>query len=92
MTRFRNPTGSRITARVGIGTVEHGGFGLTVALDLDAARIAPNEAVDLMNRAGGLPSSRATRGNIDITLTVDGSAAARGSLITRALMHLVAER
>lgn len=43
--------GSRITARAGIGTVEHGGFGLTVALDLDAPGIARDEAVDLTNRA-----------------------------------------
>src|SRR3954465_15370489 len=32
-------TDSRITARVGIGLVEGGGFGLTAALDLDAPRI-----------------------------------------------------
>jgi hypothetical protein len=31
--------------------LEHGGFGLTVALDLDAPGIAPREAVDLTNRA-----------------------------------------
>ncbi len=43
--------GSSITARVGIGTAEHGGFGLTVALDLDAPGIARDEAVDLTNRA-----------------------------------------
>ena len=43
--------GSHITTCVGIGRVEHGGFGLTVALDLDAPGIAPDEAVDLTNRA-----------------------------------------
>jgi lipoyl-dependent peroxiredoxin len=43
--------GSSITARVGIGTAEHGGFGLTVALGLDAPGIARDEAVDLTNRA-----------------------------------------
>ena len=37
-----------------------------------------DEAVDLMNRAHeACPDSRGARGNIDITLTVDGSAAAR---------------
>jgi lipoyl-dependent peroxiredoxin len=69
---------SRITARVGIGPVEQGGFGLAVALDLDAPGIDRDEAVDLMNRAHeACPYSRATRGNIDVTLSVGGAAAAR---------------
>ena len=29
-------TGSRVTARVGLGTTDTGGFGLTAAIDLDA--------------------------------------------------------
>jgi Ohr subfamily peroxiredoxin len=69
---------SRITARVGIGPVEQGGFGLAVALDLDAPEIERDEAVDLMNRAHeACPYSRATRGNIEVMLTVGGLAAAR---------------
>jgi Ohr subfamily peroxiredoxin len=64
-------SGSRITARVGIGPLESGGFGLAAALDLDAPRIGRDEAVDLMIRAHeACPYSRATRGNIDVTLTV----------------------
>jgi osmotically inducible protein OsmC len=66
-------TGSRITARVGIGPVKIGGFGLAAALDLDAPAITHEEAVDLMSRAhDACPYSRATRGNIDVTLTVGG--------------------
>jgi Ohr subfamily peroxiredoxin len=65
---------SRITARVGIGPVEGGGFGLSVALNLDAPRVDEEVARDLMIRAHEMcPYSRATRGNIDVTLTVGGS-------------------
>jgi lipoyl-dependent peroxiredoxin len=68
-------SGSRITARVGIGPLSSGGFGLSAALDLDAPEIGRDEAVDLMTRAHeACPYSRATRGNIDVTLTVDGTA------------------
>jgi lipoyl-dependent peroxiredoxin len=67
--------GTRITARVSIGLVPDGGFGLAVALDLDAPQLSREEAIDLMLRAhGACPYSRATRGNIDVELTVGGSA------------------
>jgi osmotically inducible protein OsmC len=67
-------TDTRITARVGIGPVKGGGFGLTAALDLDAPQISRDEAFDLMARAHETcPYSRATRGNIDVTLTVGGA-------------------
>src|SRR5207253_2563971 len=59
-------TGSRITARVGIGPLSSGGFGLSAALDLDAPQIGRDQAVDLMTRAHeACPYSRATRGNIE---------------------------
>jgi lipoyl-dependent peroxiredoxin len=81
MLRFaagRDLSGTRITARVGIGPVKEGGFGLAVALDLDAPGIERDEAVDLMNRAHeACPYSRATRGNIEVMLTVGGASAAR---------------
>src|SRR6476659_9372459 len=52
---------ARLTARVGIGLVPSGGFGLVAA-------------VDLMRRAHeACPYSRATRGNIEVTLTADGA-------------------
>jgi osmotically inducible protein OsmC len=64
---------SRVTARVGIGPVAGGGFGLAVALDLDAPRIGRQEAIALMERAHErCPYSRATRGNIDVALSVGG--------------------
>jgi Ohr subfamily peroxiredoxin len=70
--------GSRLTARVGIGPVPRGGFGLVAALDLDAPRLSRDVAVDLMSRAHEMcPYSRATRGNIEVTLTVGGTAIER---------------
>jgi Ohr subfamily peroxiredoxin len=65
---------SRIASRVGIGPTGHGGMGLAVSLDLRAPHLSPAEAADLMVRAHELcPYSNATRGNIDVTLTVDGA-------------------
>ena len=66
-------TGSRVSARVGIGPVREGGLGLAAALDLNAPGIDRAQAVELMTRAHETcPYSRATRGNIDVTLSVAG--------------------
>jgi osmotically inducible protein OsmC len=65
---------SRVTARVGIGPAPSGGFGLVAALDLQAPRMSRAVAVDLMHRAHeACPYSTATRGNIEVTLTADGT-------------------
>jgi Ohr subfamily peroxiredoxin len=66
---------STITAQVGIGPTGHGGFGLAVALDLHAPNVSRVDAEDLMRRAHAVcPYSNATRGNVDVTLRVDGTA------------------
>jgi osmotically inducible protein OsmC len=71
-------SGTKITARVGIGTLKTGGFGLQAALDLDAPELDRQQGFDLMARAHeACPYSRATRGNIDVTLTVGGAVADR---------------
>ena len=71
-------SGSRITARVEIGLLKSGGFGLAAALDLEAPGISRADAFELMERAHeACPYSRATRGNIDVTLTVGGAALER---------------
>ena len=71
--RHLDASDSTITSRVGIGPTGHGGFGLTVALDLHAPQLARADAEQLMLRAHErCPYSNATRGNIDVTLTVDG--------------------
>jgi Ohr subfamily peroxiredoxin len=64
---------SRITARVGIGPSKQGGFGLAAALDLEAPRLTREQGLDLMRRAHqDCPYSRATRGNIEVMLSVGG--------------------
>jgi len=73
--RKLDATGSRITARVNLGPLATGGFGLSVALDLEAPGVSREEAVGLMERAHeACPYSRATRDNIDVELTVGGVA------------------
>jgi lipoyl-dependent peroxiredoxin len=69
---------SRFTAHVGIGTLKSGGLGLAAALDLDAPHMSRADAVYLMERAHeACPYSRATRGNIVVTLTVGGTSIER---------------
>jgi len=65
---------STIVARVGLGPTGHGGFGLSVTLDLHAPHLARADAEDLMLRAHErCPYSNATRGNVDVALRVDGA-------------------
>jgi lipoyl-dependent peroxiredoxin len=61
---------------VAIGISTRGGFGLGAALDLDAPQLTREQGLDLMRRAHrACPYSRATRGNIEVTLSVGGVAA-----------------
>src|SRR5213594_2826911 len=65
---------SSISARVGIGPTGHGGFGLTAALDLHAPRLSRADADALIRRAHErCLHSNAARGNVDVTLSVDGT-------------------
>jgi lipoyl-dependent peroxiredoxin len=62
---------SAITARVGIGTDDKGGFGLAVELEAELPGVDPTVATKLVERAHEVcPYSNATRGNVDVTLTV----------------------
>ena len=71
--------GAALTAHV-LGPTGHGGFGLQVALDLRAPHLSPAEAADLMARADQrCPYSNATRGNIQVTLSVDGRSIERAA-------------
>jgi lipoyl-dependent peroxiredoxin len=71
---------SLIRSRVGIGPTGHRGFGLQVALDLHAPHLSPAEAAELMARADQrCPYSNATRGNIQVTLSVDGRSIERAA-------------
>jgi osmotically inducible protein OsmC len=64
-------TDSEVSASVGIGLVEGGGFGLSVELDVDLPKMERDAAEALVARAHAVcPYSNATRGNIDVTLRV----------------------
>ncbi len=64
-------TDTQVTARVGIGTLDSGGFGLAVELDVTIPQLDHDAAVALVEQAHAVcPYSNATRGNIDVTLTV----------------------
>lgn len=64
-------TDSAVTARVGLGMQESGGFGLAVELEAELPDVEPEQARALVERAHQVcPYSNATRGNIEVTLTV----------------------
>ena len=72
--RNMDTSDARITSRVGLGPTGHGGFTLSVSLDLHAPHLLVDDAMELMARAHErCPYSNATRGNIDVLLTVDGA-------------------
>lgn len=62
---------SAVTARVGLGTNDTGGFTLEVEIEAEFTDVDRSVAEDLVAKAHGVcPYSNATRGNIDVTLTV----------------------
>jgi lipoyl-dependent peroxiredoxin len=64
-------TGSVVGAEVGIGPNGSGGFGLTVQLVVDLPAVPREAAEQLVEQAHQVcPYSNATRGNIDVALTV----------------------
>jgi len=64
-------TGSAVTVDVGIGTRAEGGFGLTVAIEAELPDVDEATARRLLDQAHHVcPYSNATRGNIDVTLTI----------------------
>jgi len=64
-------TDSTVSATVGIGANESGGFGLEVELDVAIPNLERDAAGALVEKAHQVcPYSNATRGNIPVTLTV----------------------
>lgn len=60
---------SAVTAEVGIGQLDSGGFGLTVALHAEIGGVDQATADELVAAAHQVcPYSNATRGNVDVTL------------------------
>jgi lipoyl-dependent peroxiredoxin len=68
---------SEVTAHVDIGAIGGGRFGLAVRLDVSVPKLDQAEAEDLVAKAHDrCPYSNATRGNIDVDITVQGAGAA----------------
>jgi lipoyl-dependent peroxiredoxin len=64
-------SGSEVSASVDIGMLDSGGFGLAVELDVHVPNLARPAAEALVEQAHQVcPYSNATRGNIDVRLTV----------------------
>jgi osmotically inducible protein OsmC len=66
------PDDATVTATVGIGPREEGGFGLTIALSIAVPGVPRGEVEALVAKAHQVcPYSNATRNNIDVKLTVE---------------------
>ncbi|HEX3566076.1 MAG TPA: organic hydroperoxide resistance protein [Acidimicrobiales bacterium] len=64
-------SGSTVTAKVSIGAIEGGAFGLAVELDVAIPGVDADTAQELADAAHQVcPYSNATRGNIEVTVTV----------------------
>lgn len=64
-------TNSTVTAKVTLGTVDGGGFGLAVELDVALPGVERETAEQVVKAAHEVcPYSNATRGNIDVTINV----------------------
>lgn len=67
----RVPADTSVTSTVGIGPRSEGGFGLTVALRVELPGVDRDKAQTLIAKAHEVcPYSNATRGNIDVKLSL----------------------
>jgi lipoyl-dependent peroxiredoxin len=67
----RVPADATVTAEVGFGPRSEGGYGITAHLTASLPGVAPEDAERLMHAAHEVcPYSNATRGNLDVGLTV----------------------
>ena len=68
---IRVPADTKVTATVGIGSRSEGGFGITADLSIELPGTDREEAEKLVATAHQIcPYSNATRGNVDVSLTV----------------------
>jgi lipoyl-dependent peroxiredoxin len=64
-------TDTAITVDVGIGPRDQGGYGLTVAIEAEIPGVEDATARDLIEQAHQVcPYSNATRGNVEVALTI----------------------
>ncbi|MBT2620432.1 organic hydroperoxide resistance protein [Chryseobacterium sp. ISL-6] len=62
---------TKVTAKVSLGQLENGGFGLAVDLHTNIPEVSLEEAQSLIEKAHQVcPYSNATRGNIEVKLSV----------------------
>ncbi|MFD2572071.1 organic hydroperoxide resistance protein [Spirosoma soli] len=62
---------TKVGAHISLGKLETGGFGLAVTLSVNVPGVEQAVAEDLVNKAHAVcPYSNATRGNIEVTLSV----------------------
>jgi lipoyl-dependent peroxiredoxin len=67
----RSTAGSRVTARVGLGVLEAGRFGMEVELLVSLPELEQDEAMELVTATHKVcPFSNAVTGNINVQLTV----------------------
>lgn len=60
-----------VTAKVSIGQIENGGFGLAAELDVNIPEVSLEEAQSLVEKAHQIcPYSNATRNNMEVKLSV----------------------
>ncbi len=64
-------TDAAVSASVSIGKNDAGGFGLAVELDVYVPNVTPEQSREIAEKAHTIcPYSNATRGNIDVDLTI----------------------
>ncbi|WP_294188742.1 organic hydroperoxide resistance protein [uncultured Sphingomonas sp.] len=69
--KLKVPAETQITAKVGIGPRSEGGFGITADLVVDLPGLDRADAQKLVDTAHQIcPYSNATRGNVDVGLTL----------------------
>ena len=69
--KMKLPADVAVTAKVGIGPRSEGGFGITTDLTVSLPGLERNEAQKLVDAAHQIcPYSNATRGNVDVGLTL----------------------
>jgi Ohr subfamily peroxiredoxin len=69
--KVKVPAETKVTATVGIGPRSAGGFGITADLVVDLPGVDKDEAQQLVDTAHQIcPYSNATRGNVDVGLTL----------------------
>lgn len=63
-----------VTAKVSIGQIDNGGFGLAVALAVNIPDVSLEQTKNLAENAHQIcPYSNATRGNIEVNITVNNN-------------------